>query len=149
MARMRAARKGDLANLLALMEQYYAYDRHHFDPAEAKKAMRMLLGNRDLGAVIVVTDKVPVGYLVLAFGYSLEFHGRDAFVDEFFLLEKYRGKGVGRATLKYAERIAEKRGIKALHLEVTRHNSRVIDFYRREGFVDHDRYLMTRLVRPH
>ena len=37
----------------------------------------------------------------------------------------------------------------ALHLEVTKHNSRVINLYRREGFVDHDRYLMTRLIRPH
>lgn len=143
-ARIRMAKKGDLDSLLGLMEKYYAYDRHRFDGATAKKAMRRLLGDRNLGVVFLITDRIPIGYLVLAFGYSLEFHGRDAFVDEFFLLEGYRGKGVGKAALKHAQRIAEKRGIKALHLEVTRHNSRVVDFYRREGFVDHDRYLMTK-----
>ena len=144
-AKIRTARKGDLVRLLVLMEQYYKYDRHNFDHDAAKKAMRRLLADRNLGTVLLITEgRAAIGYLVLAFGYSLEFHGRDAFVDEFFLLEKYRGKGIGNAALKHAQRTAEKHGVMALHLEVTRHNSRVVNFYRREGFVDHNRYLMTK-----
>jgi GNAT superfamily N-acetyltransferase len=147
-AKMRIARKGDLDSLLGLMEKYYAYDGHRFDGAAAKKAMRRLLADRNLGAVLLISEGMTaIGYLVLAFGYSLEFHGRDAFIDEFFLLEEYRGKGVGRTALLHAEKIARKCGIVALHLEVTRHNSRVVDFYGREGFVDHDRYLMTKRLK--
>jgi GNAT superfamily N-acetyltransferase len=147
-AKMRIARKGDLDSLLGLMKKYYAYDRHHFDGTAAKKAMRRLIADKNLGIVILITEgRIAIGYLVLAFGYSLEFHGRDAFVDEFFLVEEYRGKGIGKTALKYAQRVAEKHGIMALHLEVIRHNSRVVDLYRREGFVDHDRYLMTKRIK--
>ena len=84
--------------------------------------------------------------LVLAFGYSLEYHGRDAFLDEFFIEEDYRGKGHGKKMLTRAENAAKKLGIKAIHLEVTRHNDPVIPFYKREGFQDHDRYLMIKRV---
>ena len=35
-------------------------------------------------------------------------------------------------------------GVSALHLEVERQNEAAQGFYRRLGFKDHDRYLMTR-----
>ncbi len=144
------ARAGDLDALLALMEKYYDYDRHDFDRKKARNAMRRLLENRRLGSVLLALDArsnnngKPIGYLVLAFGYSLEFGGRDAFIDEFFIMEEYRGKGIGKAVLEHAQKVAKKQRVNALHLEVTKHNSAVIGFYRRAGFVDHDRYLMTR-----
>jgi GNAT superfamily N-acetyltransferase len=149
-AKIRTAKETDLECLLALMKEYYAYDRHHFDARIARQAMLRLLKNRELGTVLLITDgKEPVGYLVLALGYSLEYGGRDAFIDEFFVLEHHRGKGLGKMALRRARRIAKQYGVKAMHLEVTRHNSSVIDIYRRDGFVDHDRYLMTKRIQSH
>ncbi|AIF83848.1 acetyltransferase [Candidatus Nitrososphaera evergladensis SR1] len=147
---IRMACTGDLDALYALMEKYYDYDCHDFDRKKAKKAMRKLLGNRKLGTVLLVLDgsSKPIGYLVLAFGYSLEFGGRDAFIDEFFILQEYRGRKIGQAVLEHAHKVAKKAEVNALHLEVTRHNSAVIGFYRRNGFVDHDRYLMTKRTSP-
>ena len=145
MPSIRTARKDDLKSLLMLMEKYYEYDHHNFDRKKAQMAMRTLLADPALGMVFLATDSdLAIGYLVLAFGYSLEYHGRDAFVDEYFILEKHRGKGLGREMLARAQKAAKKMGIKAIHLEVTRHNDPVLGFYRREGFVDHDRYLMTK-----
>jgi GNAT superfamily N-acetyltransferase len=80
---------------------------------------------------------------------TAEYGGRDAFIDEFFILEEHRGKGLGRMALKHAEKVAKVRGVKAVHLEVTQHNSSVIDMYRHAGFVDHDRYLMTKHMQSH
>lgn len=146
-AKMRVARESDLDSLVALMKEYYAYDRHNFDANAARRAMSKLLKDLHLGTVLlVIDDKKIIGYLVLALGYSLEFGGRDAFIDEFFILERYRGKGLGRTALRQAEKAARKLGVKAIHLEVTRHNSTVIDLYKRDGFVDHDRYLMTKRI---
>ncbi|HEX6561041.1 MAG TPA: GNAT family N-acetyltransferase [Nitrososphaera sp.] len=145
--RIRAARAGDLDALFALMEMYYDYDHHDFDRKKARNAMRRLLQDRRLGTVLLALDgRKPVGYLVLALGYSLEFGGRDAFIDEFFILQEYRGKGIGKAVLVHAQKAAKKQQVKALHLEVTRHNSAVIGFYAHDGFVDHDRYLMTKRI---
>jgi GNAT superfamily N-acetyltransferase len=143
--KIRVAAEEDLLCLLALMKEYYAYDRHDFDARRARQAMHRLLGNREFGTVFLIENgNEPVGYLVLALGYSLEYGGRDAFIDEFFILEQHRGKSLGRMALRHAERTARKYDVMAMHLEVTRHNSSVIDMYRRAGFVDHDRHLMTK-----
>lgn len=93
-------------------ERYFDYDRHDFDRKKARNAMRRLLGDRRLGTVLLAFDgnnnMKPIGYLVLALGYSLEFGGRDAFIDEFFIMEEYRGKGIGKAVLAHTQRIAKK-----------------------------------------
>ena len=45
------------------------------------------------------------------------------------------------------QRACRAAGVHALHLEVERDKRRAIDFYRRAGFEDHDRYLMTKRIR--
>ena len=147
MSGIRIARKDDLEGIVALMEKYYEYDRHDFDRKNARRVMRRLLADPVLGRVFLAADKnSAIGYLELAFGYSLEYHGRDAFVVEFFILEKYRGKGLGGKMLAHAEKADKRLRVRAIHLEVTRHNELVLHFYRREGFKDHDRHLVTKCV---
>ena len=87
----------------------------------------------------------PVGYLAICFGYSIEFAGRDAFLDEFFLVEKARGRGIGSlAVEKVAAQLAD-RGIAALHLEVDNGNHGAQEFYRRHRFLARKKYhLMSR-----
>ena len=109
MSRIRIARNDDLEGIVALMEKYYGYDRHDFDRKNARGAMRRLLTDPALGSVFMAADKnSAIGYLALAFGYSLEYHRRDAFVDEFFILEKYRGNGLGGKMLMHAEKAAKR-----------------------------------------
>ena len=47
-------------------------------------------------------------------------------------------------TVGFAEGVCRGRGVRALHLEVERENTRAQSIYRRAGFVDHDRYLLTK-----
>lgn len=96
------------------------------------------------GACSIAEDELTAGYVVVAFGYSLEFHGRDAFVDELFLRPAFRGRSLGREVLRFVEEQCRAAGVTALHLEVERKNTAAQEFYRRLGFQDHDRYLMTR-----
>ena len=98
---------------------------------------------------LIIDDKKPVGYLVLALGYSSEYGWRDVFINKFFILEQHRRKGLGKLALRHAEKVAREYKVKTIHLEITRHNTSVIDIYRRGGFVDHGRYLMTKRVQSH
>ena len=93
---------------------------------------------------LVSSRNEVIGYIVLTFGFSLEFHGRDAFLDELYLSEEYRGKGIGEASLGFVEALCQREGIKALHLEVERRNRRAQELYRQAGYQDHDRYLLTK-----
>ena len=45
------------------------------------------------------------------------------------------------------EEICSERNISGLHLEVERANARAQALYRRVGFLDHDRYLLTKWLR--
>ena len=77
----RLASPADAELLLDFMRDYYAFDGHHYDREPACRALLELLSHPAFGLIWLVLDSgTPVGYIVLCFGYSLEFHGRDAFV---------------------------------------------------------------------
>jgi GNAT superfamily N-acetyltransferase len=84
-----------------------------------------------------------IGYLVLSFDFSLEYGGKNAWIDELFVQREFRGKGVGSKALDFAVQIAREYGARVLHVEVNRGNP-AIDLYRRSGFEDHDRYLLSK-----
>lgn len=144
---LRDATDADVPALIAMMAALYAHDRSPFHPAEHEATLRELLAHPAYGRVWVIEDGgKTVGYLVLGLGFSLEFRGRDAFVDELYLLPGARGVGAGRAALEHAAAFCRAEGVKALHLEVERSNLAAQSFYRALGFADHDRYLLTRWV---
>lgn len=131
--------------LLPLMRAFYAHERLRFDEQESPRALRTLLSSPARGRVFLVrVGEEVVGYAVLALGYSLEFLGVDAFVDELFLVAAFRGRGIGRAVMEELAAVARSLGVRALHLEVERANDRARAAYGRWGFVEHDRFLMTR-----
>jgi ribosomal protein S18 acetylase RimI-like enzyme len=101
-----------------------------------------------IGRVFLITMGGEItGYAVLTFGYSLEFRGRDAFVDELYLRDEYRGRGIGKRALEFLAGVCADNGVCAMRLEVERSNTRAQSVYRKFGFEDHDRYLMTKWLR--
>ena len=83
---------------------------------------------------------------MLCFGYSLEWLGPDAFVDEFYLREEYRGRGWGRKTMEFVEEVAREMGIRTLHLEVVQKNSTALNVYRKMGFVAHESTFLSKWI---
>jgi GNAT superfamily N-acetyltransferase len=143
----RIATDSDVDLLLPMMRAYYAFDHHPFDLEKARAALTGLLPDPTLGRVwLVCAGETAAGYIVLTFGYSLELLGRDAFVDEFFLLESHRGRGWGRKTLEFVEQAARTLGVHAIHLEVTRHNRGAQQFYPKLGFQDRQHHLMSKWI---
>ena len=141
----RQAGPADVDLLIPLVRAFYAHERMEFDDVVARRALTELLGDERLGRVhLIRAGAEPVGYLVLTFGFSLEFGGRDAFVDEIFVRDEWRGHGAGRRALELAAAVCRDAGVRALHLEVDHANPRAQALYRAAGFKDHDRYLMTR-----
>ncbi|MEO5931735.1 MAG: hypothetical protein ABIR47_17505 [Candidatus Kapaibacterium sp.] len=107
----------DLDHLLEMMREYYLYDNLVFSREIARNAALVLLEDESLGGIwLIRLDGAEVGYAVLAYSFSLEF------------LATFCGV----------------RGIRALRLEVERENKPAQGLYRKIGFEQHDRYLMTR-----
>ena len=143
----RLAAESDADTLLVFMREYYAFDGHGFDADKARIALTALLRDSDLGLAWLILDRdTAVGYFVLCFGYSLEWLGRDAFVDEFYLREEYRGRGWGRATMTFLENAAQEAGVRALHLEVVRENGAALSLYRTMGFHEHESTFLSKWI---
>jgi GNAT superfamily N-acetyltransferase len=143
----RVAEASDAEVLLDFMQAYYAFDGFGYDREKARAAVIPLLENPNFGRAWLILDGgTPVGYAVLCFGYSLEWLGRDAFVDELFLREEYRGRGWGRATMAFLEDAARELGIKTLHLGVEASNNRALRLYESVGFQKHQSSFLSKWI---
>lgn len=119
----------------------------HFDESAVRTALAQLMADPGLGRVwLITTAGEAVGYVALTFGFSLESHGRDALIDEIYVTPEQRGRGIGRQIIEQVDAEARSLGAHKLFLEVERPNSRAQTFYHRLGFIDHNRYLMSKLL---
>lgn len=141
----KLASTSDIEVLIQLMRELYAHEKLTFDRLAASSACRSILEDDRYGKIyLICLEDDIVGYLALTFGFSLEYHGCDAFVDELYIREKYRRQGIGKRALEFAEDICRDRGVRALHLEVERENIKARAFYSKAGFLDRDRHLLTK-----
>lgn len=146
MQRFRPATEADVDVILKMMRGYYEEDGYAFSQAKAREAVFSLLRDKHLGCLWVAQiDTSVVGYLAVTLGFSFEYRGRDAFIDEVFIVEEYRGQGLGREAIDVAEAYCREFAVKALHLEVEHHRERARGLYEQAGFEHHDRDLMTKV----
>lgn len=143
-----AAESADLAELLAMMKELQQDDPWScpFEETAASHAVEQLLRDPNLGRIWMIhAEGKSIGYIVMAFDYSLEYRGRGAWVDEFFVRRSHRGMGIGTEALEFFASQAKQFGVSVVHLEVN-HGNPAIELYRRVGFEDHQRYLMTKWI---
>ncbi|MDH3413359.1 MAG: hypothetical protein OEM98_12855, partial [Gammaproteobacteria bacterium] len=90
MVRFRPAEDPDVDAIIQMMRRYYAEDGYPFAEAEARETALRLIGDDALGRLWVAQDRGRViGYFAVTLGFSLEYRGRDAFVDELFIAEEF------------------------------------------------------------
>lgn len=82
---------------------------------------------------MLVCDGNNVGYCVTMKTYSVEAGGITIWIDELFVLEEYRSKGLGRELFKYIEENDDKK-LRRIRLEVELENGRAISLYKKMGF---------------
>jgi ribosomal protein S18 acetylase RimI-like enzyme len=145
----RSATFADAEAILGLMREYYADEGYPFAETDARRALVELVGAPMLGRVWIADGAdAAAAYVVLTFGFSLEYGGRDAFLDDMYVAPAYRRQGFGTSALALVEAACRDLGVRALHLEVERHKGAAQVLYRGFGFVDRERYLMTKLFTP-
>jgi ribosomal protein S18 acetylase RimI-like enzyme len=145
MLTIRAALLIDAPTLLELMTPFNAFEGIPFTKEKVAPALEALITSPSIGFVRVAEHEgAVVGYVVVTFGFDLEFAGRDAFVTELFVTEAARGTGVARALLARAERDAREAEVRALHLVVRPENTAAIALYEAQGFATIPRKVMTK-----
>jgi ribosomal protein S18 acetylase RimI-like enzyme len=147
---IREATLQDEPELLRMMRQLAEQEpgKIQFDEAAASATFRRFLSLPVFGRFWILHEgNSTVGYIVLTIGFSFEFHGHDAFVDELYIDADYRRRGFGRQAVAFLEERAREMGVNAVHLEVDHGNDPAFELYRRAGYEDHDRFLMTKWLK--
>ena len=133
----------DLDRLLPMVRAYHQHEAIAVDDDHRSAALLPLLEGSPHGAVWFIGPKMsPVGYVAVCFGWSIELGGMDGFVDEFWVRDKVRGRGMGTEALNALLAALKAAGIRALHLEIAEGNP-AERMYRRAGFRRREFSLMT------
>ena len=144
---IRLASIRHIDELLPLVAAFHAVEGTELDEASRRSSIAGLLIEPDHGPVWMIHDEGRLaGYIAICYGYSIEFGGRDGFIDEFYLAEPFRGKGTGRKVLQLVLAKLKENGVRALHLEVARDNPGARKLYESEGFRMRDKYHLMSLV---
>lgn len=145
-AALHLAKPKDLPRLQSLVARYHAHEGIKQSDEAREEALRPLLEGSPHGAAYLIGPRQgPVGYIVISFGYSIEMGGIDGFIDEFYIRENVRGRGMGGEVLRTLMPALADHGVMALHLEVDRNNDEAKRLYTRLGFEPREKYhLMTR-----
>jgi GNAT superfamily N-acetyltransferase len=146
-AAIEGAGARDLAELLPLVEAFQREAGYPSGDAALREAVAALLRDPGAGRILLAREGArAIGYGALCFGFSIEFRGRDAFVDELYVVPEKRGAGLGRALLRALEGEARASGVRKLHLEVEQHNPGARRLYVAEGFAANGRELMSKTL---
>ncbi len=141
---LRAATIADLDTVEDLMRQFYRHFNYHFRDPGQREIIEHFIATGHLGSMwIIDVAQRPVGYAALTYGYSFEFGGRDAFVDELFVVPELRGQGHGAAALLSLQSRAAELGLIAIHLQTESYNQRAKRMYESVGFTDLSRTTLT------
>lgn len=140
---LRRASAADIDALMPLVRDYHVFEGIESDTDSRTAALTPLLEDDSVGQVhFIVHDAQVVGYVALCFGYSIEFGGRDAFVDELFVVPSHRNRGLGRTAMTLLLGLATALRVRAVHLEVQPGNAAAKRLYESLGFEARDRYLL-------
>lgn len=83
-------------------------------------------------ALIAEWDSQPAAY-ALFFGYYSTWTGCGIFLEDLFVRESFRGRGIGTALLAAVARIAVNEGCYGIHWEVLNWNQKAIALYQKMG----------------
>ena len=142
--RVRSAAAEDVTTLVCLMTDFYAESGYTLDRPHAAEAFAALLADEQLGRVwLVEQGPAAAGYIAITFVFAMEYGGRMAVVDDFYVRPEARGAGLGTAALAEVRRACTALGVRAMRVEVGRDNAVAQAAYRSAGFATVDHQLMT------
>ena len=143
MIQFKSLENSQIATITKMMQDFYAIDNYPIDIEVSKKLFSEFLSNENLGkSYLIYSENEIVGYIILTFIFSFEYGGKIAFLDELYINETARGKGIGKLAIPFVKQQCEKLNVKLIYLEVENHNENAQKLYLANDFVIHNRKLL-------
>lgn len=142
-AALHLAKPDDLQKLIEMVAAFHIEHGLSSTSESRKAAIVPLLDGTPHGvAYLIGPPRAPIGYIIVTFGWSVEFGGMDGSIDELYVRPAIRKRGIASDVLNALPKALADAGIKALHLEVDRHADASQRLYAHAGFVARERYIL-------
>lgn len=134
MLRIRAATVDDVPLLRTMIVEFATFERME----KLVTITEEVLARDGFGpqpryrAMLPEWDGKPAGYAFF-FGFYSSFQGPGMFLEDIYVRDEFRGKGIGKALMAEVAAIALREGFWAMRWEVLDWNQPAIDFYKRLG----------------
>lgn len=132
---IRGARRGDILDLLLLIQEHAAFERS--TATLSAETLAQLLETATPPTRLVVAEEANelVGYAALTFDYALWQGERYGHLDCLFVRGGTRGRGVGKRLFAHVADLARAIGARRLEWQTPDWNEDAARFYAREGGV--------------
>jgi len=126
-----------------LIEKLAEYEKLNPPDEEAKLRLRgdAFSDNPRYEAYLGTIDGKPAGYITFYFTYSTFMAKPTLYLEDIFVLEEYRKRGLGKALFEFCRDVARQRGCSRMDWTVLTWNEPSIEFYENQGAKRQDWYL--------
>ena len=130
-----------------MVQEFWAFENILFSSVAALKVWQQAWAHPEfVRGWLLEFESHTVGYVVLTFGFSLEYGGLDAYIDELFVKPDFRGRGFASRALEFLDSECRKLNVQALHLEVDADNLTAKSMYAKTGFESTRRELLNKTL---
>lgn len=128
---IRDIRDSDFETLIALFKEFAAFEKL---PEKMTNSVDQMLAERAFlkGFVAVSETNEIIGYVTYFFAYYT-WIGKSLYMDDLYVRNEYRGKGVGSKLINQVIELAKQEGCKKLRWQVSEWNLPAIEFYKSLG----------------
>ena len=131
---IRQATIDDVPSIFGSIEALAAYEKlSHQVTGTVEQLQEHLFGKKTYAEAIVVECDKIVGFALFFPNYSTFLTKPGIYLEDLFVLPKYRRRGMGRAMLSYLKELAIARGAGRLEWSVLDWNESAIAFYQSMG----------------
>jgi GNAT superfamily N-acetyltransferase len=131
------ASESDLPLILSFIKEFAEYVRSSQEISVTEELLReSLFGPKRYAEVIIARlDDIPVGFAIFFHNFSTFLGKPRLYLEDLFVLPKFRSKGIGQALLVYLAKLAIERGCSRFEWAVLDWNKPAAEFYKRLGAI--------------
>ena len=143
----RAARRDDCPLILRFIKGIAEYERLEDSVATTVEMLEeWLFDKRAAEVLFAMADGTEAGFALFFQNFST-FTGKGGlYLEDIFVLPEYRGRGIGKATMRELARVAVERGYARAEWACLDWNASAIDFYKSLGATPMDEWTVYRLT---
>ena len=144
---IRTATEKDAALILDFIKKLAEYENMSGDVVADERLLKEEIFEKHHAEVIfAIENEKEVGFALYFHNFSTFLGRSGVYLEDLFVLPEYRGKGHGKALLRYLSKTALKRGCGRLEWSCLDWNKPSIDFYRSLGAVPMEEWTIYRLT---